>query len=51
MREWDENGPATEQALLAWALLFVPPAVPSCCDVKAAIQSREKGNHGLSPHQ
>ncbi|KAL0618120.1 hypothetical protein AAY473_010781 [Plecturocebus cupreus] len=39
------------RALLAGALLFVPPVVPSCCDVKAAIQSREKGNCGLSPHQ
>lgn len=39
------------EALLACALLFVPPVVPSCCDVKAAIQSREKGNRGLSSHQ
>lgn len=39
------------RALLACALLSVPPVVPHCCDVKAAIQGREKGNRGLSSHQ
>lgn len=36
------------RALLAPALLFVPPVVPRSCDVKTAIQSGEKGNRGPS---
>lgn len=52
-RYQDEIKMALQQnrVLLACALLFVPPVVPICCDVKAAIQSREKGDRGLSSHQ
>lgn len=52
-RYQDEIKKALQQnrVLLACALLFVPPVAPICCDVKAAIQLREKGDRGLSSHQ